>query len=120
MFDYSHIQHRKMLLQPLWVIITLGIYGIYWFHVTLGEMYRANNGAEPKGWDRWKWTVLFCIPFLDFFTFWRYGGEYSRFSNGKCPQWLIFVLWIVFLPAVWFLVQRDLNAAARGANSVGR
>jgi hypothetical protein len=26
----------------------------------------------------------------------------------------VFILWILFVPAVWFLVQLDLNRAARG------
>ena len=110
MFSYSHIKRRNMFLQPLLVVVTLGIYGIYWFHVTLGELHRANR-REPEA-GHWKWTILFCIPFLDFFTFWHYAGEYSEFVREKYPRVLIFILWILFLPAVWFLVQRDLNRAA--------
>ena len=110
MFNYSHIKYRNMFLQPILVVITLGIYGIYWFHVTLGELQRANNRGPEVG--HWKWTILFCIPLLDFFTFWHYAGEYTEFVREKYPRWLIFVLWIVFFPAVWFLAQRDLNRAA--------
>ena len=109
MFSHSHIKNRNMLLQPFLVIITLGIYGIYWFHVTLGELHRANNREEPQS---WKWTILFCIPLLDFFSFWHYAGEYGEFVWDKYPRILIFILWLVFFPAVWFLVQRDLNRTA--------
>ena len=114
MFNYSHIKYRNMFLQVVLSVITLGIYlviyGIYWFHVTLGELQRANNRGPEVG--HWKWTILFCIPLLDFFTFWHYAGEYTEFVREKYPRWLIFVLWIVFFPAVWFLAQRDLNRAA--------
>ena len=113
MFNYSHIKYRLMILQPFLLLITLGIYGIYWFHVTLGELRRANNRSEQTGWNRWKWTILFCIPILDLFSFWHYAGESAEFVRDKYPRWLIFVLWIVFFPAVWFLVQMDLNRAAR-------
>ena len=109
MFSHSHIKYRNMLVQPLLVIITLGIYGVYWFHVTLGELHRANGRTEPA---QLKWTVLFCIPVLDFFSFWHYSGEYAEFVWGKYPRALVFILWIVFFPAVWFLVQRDLNRTA--------
>ena len=116
MFNYSHIKYRNMFLQLILVIVTLGIYGIYWFHVTLGELQRANNRGPEAG--RWKWTILFCIPFLDFFSFWRYAGEYAEFVREKYPRLLIFILCIVFFPAVWFLVQMDLNRAA-GAQYMG-
>lgn len=110
MFNYGHIKHRNMFLQIILVIITLGIYGIYWFHVTLGELQRANGRGPEAG--RWKWTILFCIPLLDFFSFWHYSGEYSEFVRGKYPRVLVFILWIVFFPAVWFLAQSDLNRSS--------
>ena len=110
MFNYSHIKHRNMFLQVFLLIITLGIYGIYWFHVTLGELHRANNRGPEVGY--WRWTIFFCIPFVDFFSFWHYAGEYSYFVRDKYPRVLIFVLWIIFFPAVWFLAQLDLNRAA--------
>ena len=107
----DHIRRRNMWVQVLLTIITLGIYTIYWFHVTLGELYRAN-GREDK--RRWLWTILYIIPIAQFFAYWHQGYEYDRFISGKYPGIAIFILWIVLGPAVWFLVQRDLNAAAEG------
>ena len=107
----DHIKRRNMWMQVLLFIITLTIYGIYWFHVTLGELYRAN-GTEDK--RRWLWTILYIIPIVKFFAYWHQGYEYDKFINGKYPGIAIFILWIIFPPAVWFLVQRDLNAAAEG------
>lgn len=107
----DHIKRRNMWVQVLLTIITLGIYTIYWFHVTLGEMYRAN-GTEDK--RRWLWTILYIIPIAQIFAYWHQGYQYDKFINGKYPGIAIFILWIVFFPAVWFLVQQDLNAAAEG------
>ena len=107
----DHIKRRNMWMQVLLFIITLTIYGIYWFHVTLGELYRAN-GTEDK--RRWLWTILYIIPIAQLFAYWHQGQEYDKFINGKYPGIAIFILWIIFPPAVWFLVQRDLNAAAEG------
>ena len=107
----DHIKRRNMWVQVLIYIITLTIYGIYWFHVTLGELYRAN-GTEDK--RRWLWTILYIIPIVQVFAYWHQGYEYDKFINGKYPGIAIFILWIIFPPAVWFLVQRDLNAAAEG------
>lgn len=107
----DHIKRRNMWMQVFLTIITLGIYTIYWFHVTLGELYRANETEDKR---RWLWTLLYIIPIVQIFAYWHQGYEYDKFVNGKYPGIAIFILWIVFGPAVWFLVQRDLNAAAEG------
>jgi hypothetical protein len=39
--------------------------------------------------------------------------EYAEFVDNKYPGIAVFILWILFAPAVWFLVQLDLNRAAR-------
>ena len=90
------------------------IYTIYWFHVTLGELYKANGREDRR---RWLWTLLYIIPFAQFFAYWHQGYQYDQFVNGKYPGIAIFILWIVFGPVVWFLVQRDLNQAAQGNQS---
>ena len=46
----DHIKHRNMWMQVLLAIITLGIYTIYWFHVTLGELYKANGHEDRRRW----------------------------------------------------------------------
>lgn len=107
----DHIKRRNMWVQVLLAIVTLGIYTIYWFHVTLGELYRANGNDEGSG---CLWTILYIIPILQLFAYWHQGHQYEKFISGRYPGIAIFILWIVFAPAVWFLVQRDLNAAAEG------
>ena len=111
LYNYSHIRYRSMFLQPLLVVVTLGLYVIFWFHAILGELHRANNRGPEVG--HWKWTILACIPLVFLYSFWHFAGEYSHFVRERYPRWLVFVLWIVFPPAVWFLVQIDLNRAAR-------
>ena len=108
----DHIKRRNMWVQVLLAIVTLGIYTIYWFHVTLGELYKANGNEEGSG---CLWTILYIIPIVQLFAYWHQSYQYDRFINGKYPGIAIFILWIVFAPAVWFLVQRDLNAAAEAA-----
>ena len=107
----DHIKYRNMWMQVLLAIITLGIYTIYWFHVTLGELYKANGREDRR---RWLWTLLYIIPIAQFFAYWHQGEQYDRFVDGKYPGIAIFILWIIFAPAVWFLVQQDLNRAAEG------
>ena len=89
-------------------IFTFGLYGYYWYFVSLEELERAN-GKEGSG---CLWTILLLVPIVSFFSIWHYSSEYADFVDNKYPGIAIFILWIVFSPAVWFLVQSDLNRAA--------
>ena len=104
----DHIENRNMVMQVILFIITLGIYGMYWFYVTLKELHIANRKDEGAG----MWTVLAVIPIANFFAVWHHSSEYAEFTSGKYPGIAIFILWLVFMPVVWFLVQGDLNKAA--------
>jgi hypothetical protein len=104
----DHIKYRNMIMQVVLAIVTLGIYTIYWYYVTLDEMHKANGKAEGAG----MWTVLLLIPLANLFAYWHHSSEYAGFTDGKYPGIAIFILWIVFSPVVWFLIQSDLNRAA--------
>ena len=45
----DHIKYRNMLVQVILSIITLGIYGIYWYYVTFNELWVANGKDEDPG-----------------------------------------------------------------------
>ena len=102
-----------MIMQVVLAIVTLGIYAIYWYYVSLDELHKANGKADGAG----MWTVLSIIPIAkipiaNLFAYWHQSSEYAEFTGGKYPGIAIFILWIVFSPVVWFLVQMDLNRAA--------
>ena len=105
----AHIKYRNMLMQVVLVIVTLGIYALYWYYVTLNGLHKANGRSEGSG----MWTFLSVIPIVQYFDYWHHSSEYTEFVSEKYPEIGIFLLWIVFSPAVWFLVQSDLNRAAR-------
>ena len=111
----DHIKYRNMWVQVLLFIITLGIYGIYWFFVSYRECAVGNGKEDNQGCF---WTILSIIPIANLFAQWRHSMEYAEFVNERYPGIAIFILWIVFSPVVWFLVQYDLNRASRatGAN----
>ena len=113
----DHIKYRNMIVQVLLLIVTLGLYGIYWFHVTLKELHIANGKDEGAG----MWTLLSVIPIANFFAYWPHSFEYAQLNNERYPGIAIFILWLVFAPVVWFLVQSDLNRVAldRPASSAG-
>lgn len=106
----DHIKDRNMFAQLVLYIITLGIYGIYWYYSTLKELHIANGKDEGAG----IWTFLMFIPIANLFAVWHYGSEVGTFTNDKYPAFVILLMWIIFSPIVWVLVQLELNKAARG------
>ena len=103
------IQYRNMWKQVLLFVVTLGIYGIYWFYVTSKEMvaYKKLDGSPGL------WTVLFLVPVANLYSYWKYSKAIEAVTDGKYQAILIFILWIVFEPAVWVLTQIELNKLAK-------
>ncbi len=106
----DHIKYRNMLMQVVLVIVTLGIYTVYWYYVTLKELHTSNGKEASAG----IWTVFSLVPIANLFAWWHYSSEYAQFVGQKYPTIMIFLAWIVFFPIAWFLVQSELNNAATG------
>ena len=102
------IQHRSMGMQVLLCIITLGIYSIYWFYITCDEMVRYKGLSGSPG----LWTLFLFIPFLGFYSYYKQSEATEALTDGRMNRWIIFILWFVFGPAVWFIVQSELNRRA--------
>lgn len=109
------IKYRNMFIQVLLMIVTLGFYAIYWFYQTACELQAIANDhdAEPV-----LWTVLLFIPFAGLYSYYKYGELYQKVSAEDFNRWLLFLLWIVFSPAVWIIVQVDLNRRAQQTAAV--
>jgi len=103
------IKNRNMIVQVLLVIVTFGLYTIYWFYQTATELktIAKDETASPA-----LWTVLLFIPFGAIYSYYKYGELYEKASSEQFNRWLLFVLYLVFTPAVWFIVQTDLNRRA--------
>lgn len=103
---------RNLLLQVLWMILTCGLYAIYWFYQTSTEMkvLTQDEQASPA-----LWTVLLFIPFLGFYSLYQYAKLYEKYSRDQFNPWLLFILWLVFSPGTWFIVQTELNQRSTAA-----
>ena len=90
------------------MIITLGIYAIYWYYVTTKEMleYQGLEGSPGL------WTFLLFIPFGAFFSYWKHSKLVESISDSKYNAILVYVLWFFFNPAVWAITQLELNSLA--------
>ena len=103
------VKRRNMIAQIILMVVTFGLYGIYWFYQTAKEMKALNQDADASP---VLWLVLMLVPFGAFYSFLKYAELYEKICTEKLNKWIIFILAIVFYPAVWFLVQTDLNAIA--------
>lgn len=103
------IKKRNMIVQVLLFLVTFGIYGIYWFYVTADEMktIAKDESASPA-----LWTVLLFLPIVQLYSYYKYCELYQRTSSDRLNMWILFLLWLVVCPAVWFIVQLELNKHA--------
>ena len=97
------------MVQVFLFVITIGIYGIYWFYQTTVEM---KNLAKDDEVSPALWTVLLFVPFAWFYSHYKYSELFEDIADDHLNKWILFLLWIVFCPAVWFIVQTDLNKKA--------
>ena len=102
------IERRNMAMQVLLFVIT---FSIYWFYVTSREMveYKGLQGSAAL------WTLLFLVPLLHFYAYYKQGEAAEALTDKTINRWIIFILWIVFSPAVWFIIQSELNKRATSA-----
>jgi fatty acid desaturase len=103
------IKKRNMLAQVGLVIITFGIYAIYWFYKISEEMKYVGKDAEASP---GLWTFLLFIPLANIWSYYKFSELYEKVSSDRFNKWLLFVLWLVFSPAVWFIVQTEMNKQA--------
>ncbi len=102
------VQNRNMGMQIVLYVITLSIYGIYWYYVTSKEMveHKGLNGSPAL------WTVLMFVPLLSFYSIWKHSEAVDAVTDGRLNKFLILVLWLFLSPVVWVLTQLELNKIA--------
>lgn len=114
MSENVQIKKRNFFLQILLMIVTFGLYSIYWYYVTFKEL---NSFRQIKHESPILYTILLFIPFLSLISLYQYSHLYEDASNAKLSKWILFLLWIFFPIAVWLIVQMDLNERAEGMAS---
>ena len=102
------IKRRNMWVQVLLMVVTLGIYSIYWFYVTATEMLSYTRRWGSAG----LWTFLLFVPFGPLYSYWKYSELVESATDSRYSWVLIFILWLVFPPAVWAITQVELNRLA--------
>ena len=103
------VKRRDMMVQVILFIVTIGIYGVYWFYQTTVEMKNLDSADDVSP---GLWTVLLFIPLVNLYVHYKYSELFEDVGDDHLNKWILFILWIVFCPAVWFIVQMDLNKKA--------
>lgn len=103
------VKYRNMWSQVGLMIITIGFYSIYWFYQTAVELagLSGDERAEPV-----LWTILIFVPFGSLYSHFKYSELYEKVSDNHLDHWILWILWIFFSPAVWLIVQSELNRKA--------
>jgi hypothetical protein len=110
----AQVKKRNMIAQVGLAVITCGLYILYWFYSTCEELKALANDQEASP---ALLTVLLFIPFGAFYSYYKYGELYEKVTAGQFNRWLLWLIWLVFSPAVWFIVQTELNKRAEGQAS---
>ncbi len=101
----ADIKKRNIFLVYLFMIITFGIYGIYWLVSTKNEM--NSLGAKiPTAW-------LLIVPIANIYWEYKYAEGFAtrlKKDNNTVLWFLVIIIIGIVMPA---LVQSELNKLAR-------
>lgn len=102
----SAFEHRSLGKQVVYAVITLGLYMIYWFHVTNVQLSEGTD-AEFNPTMR---TIGLFIPIYNLLVLWRTAHDAEAVTDQDGV--ILFVLLLVFAPAGWYLIQSGINEIA--------
>ena len=114
--DTARIKYRNVVVVPILFIVTLGIYGLYWFYSTSSELMSYNRReGNPLA-----WTLIATLPVVNVFPIWWHALEVEKFSKQGGDEGLgatfVFVLWLA-PPLAMMFIQGELNTKAAGKSS---
>jgi hypothetical protein len=107
--DASAFDSRSLAKQVVLSVVTLSLYWIYWFHTVHGQLAEGTDAD----FDPTLRTVGLFVPIYNLLVMWRTSNDCEAVT--ETDGTLLFVLWIVFVPAFWYLVQSGINDVAGGA-----
>jgi len=102
--DESAFKSGSLGMQILFTIVTFGIYSLYWMHKLHKSIAKGTDRNVSAGLR----TIGLFIPFYNFVVLWRDSHDVEPIT-GKDGV-LVFLLFIVFGPAAWYLIQSGINS----------
>jgi cytochrome bd-type quinol oxidase subunit 2 len=98
-------------------LITFGIYGLIWYHMTRNELL-ANNAAE-KIMSPWLILIPLVGPLLFIVFLWQYSAAVEKVTNGKYSQIIAFVMLLLISFIGAGLIQAAYNEVGEGGGNSG-
>src|SRR5262245_49790393 len=103
------IKHRSPVAIIILTIVTFGIYGLYWFVKTKGEI--NSLGAQIPT------ALLIIVPIANIYFVYKYSEGFATYVMKDKNTILWFLLYLVVAPVAMILVQIELNKLARANGS---
>jgi hypothetical protein len=100
----EYMKNRNPLAVFLLPFVTFGIYSIYWFVKTKGEM-NEKGATIPTAW-------LIIIPIVNIYWLWKWSEGVDHVTNGKMSGVLAFIL-------VWLLGSIGSAIVQDSFNKIG-
>jgi len=107
--DPSAFKQGSLGIQVVLFIVTLGLYGLYWYY-NVNSQLAAGTDAQFSAGTR---TILSIIPVLGLYWVWQTCNDAEAVTDQSGG--LLFVLFIVFSPISWYLIQSGINQTASSA-----
>lgn len=99
------LQKRNVAAVILLPFITFGIYAIYWFVKTKGEINKAAGTNIPS-------AILLIIPIANFYWMWKFCEGVEKVTNKGMSGGLAFVLILLLGGIGSGVIQIELNKHA--------
>lgn len=100
------VKERNPIVVILLIVITCGIYGLYWFYATAKEMNDLGKLEKSAG------NILVMFFVFSPIAIWWYAKGISELSGGEKGAGMMFALAIFFAPAFYYMAQAELNKHA--------
>jgi hypothetical protein len=95
------MKNRNVVAVLLLPFITFGIYGIYWYVKTKGEM-KAKGADIPTAW-------LLIIPIVNWWWLWKYSEGVEKTTNNSMSGALSFLLLFLLGSIGMAVIQNEFN-----------
>ena len=113
------VKHRNLVAVLVLPVVTLGIYGLYWFYRTSDDLIRMTESDE----NPLAWLLMALIPVLNVFAIWNQAKAVERLSKqggvAGFSAACIFLLWLM-PPLAMLVIQAELNTKANPAADQGQ
>lgn len=102
--DASAFKQKSLGKQVLFSVVTLGLYSLYWFYSTAGQLDRGTNRSLTP--------ILAIIPLVNVVSVWQVSDAGEAVTDQS--KIVLFLVFLVFAPLAWYWVQSGMNQAAAG------